>query len=306
MNHYFIKRVLGTIPMMLIVSVLIFMFIHMIPGDPVRALAGKEATSEDIEILREELGFNKPLPVQYIDYMGDLLKGDFGTSLKTGLPVSEMILGRLKPTLSLTFFAMIWAVLMGIGIGVLSAVKRGKIADYVGMFVAISGISAPGFWVGLMCIQVFSVRLGLVPTGGLDTWQSYILPSFTLGLGIMAVLARFSRSSMLETMREDYVRTARAKGQKESLVVFGHAFRNSLVQVITVAGLQIGGLLAGSVLVETVFTIPGLGRLLVDSIAFRDYKVVQAELMFFALEYVVINLVVDLLYGVLNPKIRYK
>ena len=174
------------------------------------------------------------------------------------------------------------------------------------MFLAISGISIPGFWLGLVLIQVFSVNLGLVPTGGLDSWQSYILPSLTLGCSIMAVLARFSRSSMLETMREDYVRTARAKGQREWLVVLRHAFRNSLVQVVTVAGLQIGGLLAGSVLVETVFSIPGMGRLLVDSIAFRDYKVIQAELLFFSLEYIVINLIVDLLYGVLNPKIRYQ
>lgn len=306
MGYYFGKRVLGTIPMMFIVSILIFMFIHMIPGDPVKAMAGKEATAEELEVLRDELGFSDPLPVQYVKYIADLFKGDFGVSYKTGLPVGEMLASRLKPTLTLTLLAMIWATAAGIGLGVLSAIKRGKAADYIGMLIAISGISAPGFWLGLMGIQIFSVQLGWVPTGGLDTWQSYILPSFTLGCGIMAVLARFSRSSMLETMREDYVRTARAKGQKESLVVFRHAFRNSLVQVVTIAGLQIGGLLAGSVLVETVFSIPGLGRLLVDSIAFRDYKVVQAELMFFALEYIVINLVVDLLYGILNPKIRYK
>lgn len=306
MGRYFVKRVLGTIPMMFVVSILIFLFLHMIPGDPARQMAGKEATEQELVQIRQELGLNDPLPNQYINYMDDLFHGDLGTSYKTGLPVSEMLLGRLKPTIQLMFSAMIWSVLLGIAIGVLSAVKRGKVADYVGMFLAISGISIPGFWLGLVLIQIFSVNLGLVPTGGLDSWQSYILPSLTLGCGIMAVLARFSRSSMLETMREDYVRTARAKGQREWLVVLRHAFRNSLVQVVTVAGLQIGGLLAGSVLVETVFSIPGMGRLLVDSIAFRDYKVIQAELLFFSLEYIVINLIVDLLYGVLNPKIRYQ
>ena len=170
---------------------------------------------------------------------------------------------------------------------------------------AITGLSAPGFWLGLMGIQIFSVQLGWLPSGGLDSWTGYILPSFTMGCGIMAVLARYSRSSMLETLREDYVRTARAKGQKEFLVMFLHAFRNSLIQVITILGLQIGGLLSGSVLTETVFSIPGMGRLLVDSIAFRDYPVIQGLLMLFAFQYVIINLIVDLLYGVINPKIRY-
>jgi len=187
----------------------------------------------------------------------------------------------------------------------LSAVKRGKLLDYIGMVTAISGISIPSFWLGLVLIQIFSVKLGWLPTGGLDSWKGYILPSFTMGAGIMAILARFTRSSMLESLREDYVRTARAKGLREMLVIGRHAFKNSLIQVVTVAGLQIGGLLAGSVLIETVFSIPGLGRLLVDSIGYRDYKVVQALLLFFAVEYIGVNLVVDLLYGVLNPKIRY-
>lgn len=307
MGRYFIKRILGTIPMMIVISIFIFAFIHLIPGDPARHIAGHEATETEVEAIRQKLGFDKPLPMQYLKYMEDLLNGDMGISYKTGLPVSEMLIGRLKPTLKLTIFAMLWASLLGILIGVASAVMRGKFLDYAGMVIAISGISLPAFWLGLVLIQTFSVDLGLLPTGGLsEGWRSYILPSFTMGSGIMAVLARFSRSSMLETMREDYVRTARAKGQKEMLVVLRHAFRNSLVQVVTVAGLQIGGLLAGSVLVETVFSIPGLGRLLVDSIAFRDYTVIQAELLFFSLEYIIINLIVDLLYGVLNPKIRYK
>ena len=305
MGRYFIKRVLSTIPLLLVISILIFAFIHMIPGDPVRKMLPKEATQEEYEQLKEELGFNDPLPVQYINYMKGIFHGDFGESYKNGLPISEIFPARLKATLTLTLWAILWSVVLGTLIGIVSAVKRGKFLDYAGMVIATSGISVPSFWLGLMLIQIFSVKLGWLPTGQLDSWKGYILPAITMGCSIMGTLARYSRSSMLETMQEDYVRTARAKGQRESLVVQRHAFRNSLVQVVTVVGLQIGGLLAGSVLVETVFSIPGLGRLMVDSINFRDYKVIQALLMFFAVEYIVINLIVDLLYGVLNPKIRY-
>ncbi|OUQ24980.1 glutathione ABC transporter permease GsiC [Flavonifractor sp. An135] len=305
MGRYFIKRVLSTIPLLLVISILIFAFIHMIPGDPVRKMLPKEATQEEYEQLKEELGFNDPLPVQYINYMKGIFHGDFGESYKNGLPISEIFPARLKATLTLTLWAILWSVVLGTLIGIVSAVKRGKFLDYAGMVIATSGISVPSFWLGLMLIQIFSVKLGWLPTGQLDSWKGYILPAITMGCSIMGTLARYSRSSMLETMQEDYVRTARAKGQRESLVVLRHAFRNSLVQVVTVVGLQIGGLLAGSVLVETVFSIPGLGRLMVDSINFRDYKVIQALLMFFAVEYIVINLIVDLLYGVLNPKIRY-
>lgn len=305
MGRYFIKRVLGTIPLLIIISILVFMFIHMIPGDPVRMMLDKEATQEDYLALKESLGFNDPLPVQYINYMKNLFQGNLGTSYKTGLPVTEMLAPRLGASLSLTFWAILWSSIVGIALGVISAVKRGKFVDYLAMVIATSGISVPAFWLGLVLIQIFSVGLRLVPTGGLDSWKAYILPSIVLGCSIMGILARFSRSSMLETMQEDYVRTARAKGQSELMVVLRHAFRNSLVQVVTVVGLQIGSLLAGAVVVETVFSITGLGRLMVDSITFRDYQTIQALLMFFSMEYIFINLIVDLLYGVLNPKIRY-
>lgn len=305
MGRYAIKRVLSAIPLLFVISFLVFMFIHLIPGDPARMVAGKDATEADVQVVREQLGLDKPLLVQYGDYMNGLFTGDFGMSIKNGKTVVETIVPRFKPTMMLTVCAIIWASIIGISLGVLSAVKKGKAMDYIGMVVAISGISLPSFWLGLELIQLFSVKLNYFPTGGLDSWQSYILPSLTMGAGIMAVLARFTRSSMLETMREDYVRTARAKGLREFLVVMRHAFKNSLIEIVTVAGLQIGGLLSGSVMVETVFSIPGLGRLLVDSINFRDYKVVQALLLFFALEYIVINLIVDLLYGVINPKVRY-
>lgn len=306
MARYCIKRILGTIPLVLVISFLIFMFIHMIPGDPARLVAGPEATKEDVLVIREQLGLDKPLLVQYKDYMKGLVTGDLGNSIKNGKTVAQTIGPRFKPTIMLTISSMIWASIVGIALGVLSAVFRGKAMDYLGMLIAISGISIPGFWLGLELMQIFSVSLKLLPTAGLDSWKSYILPSITMGAGIMAVLARFTRSTMLESMREDYVRTARAKGLKESLVIMRHAFKNSLIEIITVGGLQIGGLLSGSVMAETVFSIPGLGRLLVESINFRDYKVVQALLLFFAVEYIVINLIVDLLYGVINPKVRYE
>ncbi|RXZ78773.1 ABC transporter permease subunit [Paenibacillaceae bacterium] len=305
MGRYALQRLLGVIPLLFVVSVLVFMFIHLIPGDPARLVAGKDATLEEINGIREQLGLNDPLWRQYIDYMGKLFQGDLGNSIRSGLPVSEMLASRFMPTIWLTIFSMAWAVVMGVFVGMISAVKRNKWPDHIGMITAISGISIPGFWLGLVLIQIFSVQLGWFPTGGVDSWSSYVLPSLTLGAGIMSMLARFSRTSMLESMREDYIRTARAKGLREFLVVGRHALRNSLIQVVTVAGLQFGFLLGGSVMVETVFSIPGLGRLLVDSIAFRDYTVIQAELLLFATQFILINLVVDLLYGVLNPKIRF-
>ncbi len=305
MGRYFIKRLLSTIPLLLVISFLVFMFIHMIPGDPAKLIAGQDSTQAEVETVRKQLGLDQPLIKQYGQYMKGLVTGDLGDSIRNGKSVVETIAPRLKPTIMLTVSAMIWATIIGIALGIISAVFHGRILDYIGMIIAISGISVPSFWLGLELIQGFSVALNWLPTGGLDSWQSYILPSLTMGAGIMAILARFTRSSMLETMREDYVRTARAKGLKESLVVMRHAFKNSLIEIITVAGLQIGGLLSGSVMAETVFSIPGLGRLLVDSINFRDYKVVQALLLFFAAEYIFINLIVDVLYGVINPKVRY-
>ena len=305
MSRYFVKRILQTIPLMLVISILVFLFIHMIPGDPARTMAGLDAEQSEVEAIREEYGLNDPLIVQYVNYMKGLFTGDLGRSLKSDTPVAELIVDRMQNTLKLVFAGILWAPVLGIFIGVISAIKRGQALDHGCMLLGITGLSAPGFWLGLMGIQIFSVQLGWLPSGGLDSWTGYILPSFTMGCGIMAVLARYSRSSMLETLREDYVRTARAKGQKEFLVMFLHAFRNSLIQVITILGLQIGGLLSGSVLTETVFSIPGMGRLLVDSIAFRDYPVIQGLLMLFAFQYVIINLIVDLLYGVINPKIRY-
>jgi glutathione transport system permease protein len=216
-----------------------------------------------------------------------------------------MFVDRFMPSIYLTLASMVWALVIGLLIGTLSAVFKNKWPDYLGMVTAVSGISLPGFWLGLILIQVFSVQLGWFPTGGAEGWKSYVLPSLTLGAGIMSMLARFTRSSLLETLKADFIRTGRAKGLRESVVIPKHALRNSLIPVVTIAGLQFGFLLGGSVVVETVFSFPGMGRLLIDSISFRDYPVIQAELLLFSLEFILVNLIVDILYSYLNPKIRY-
>lgn len=281
------------------------MFVHLIPGDPARLMAGKDATIEEVETVRKSLNLDKPLMEQYFVYLKDMLRGDFGNSIKSGAPVSELIGERIMPTLGLTFLSISWALVVGILLGVLSAVFRNKWPDHAGMVVAVSGISLPNFWVGLVLIQLFSVQLGILPTGGADDWKSYLLPSFALGAGIMAMIARFTRSSLVNSLKQDYIRTGRAKGLGSNAIVFGHALKNSLIPVVTVAGLQFGFLLGGSVVVETVFSFPGLGRLLIDSIQFRDYPVVQTEILFFSLQFILVNLLVDIIYGFLNPKIRH-
>lgn len=305
MRGYFFKRLINTIPILFIVSILIFMFIHLIPGDPARLLAGQNATYEEIQLMREQLGLTKPLYIQYFNFIKTFVTGDLGNSIKTGLPIKDMISPRFKPTFMLAILSIAWATLFGVVAGIISAVNRGKVLDYVVMIGAISGISLPLFWLGLMLIQVFSVNLGWFPTGGVDSFKSYVLPAITLGAGITSMIARYTRSSMCEILKEPYIRTSRAKGISEFWVIMKHTLRNSLIDVVTIVGLQFGFLLAGSVLVETVFTIPGLGRLLIDSILFRDYTVIQVILMIFTLQFILVNLIVDVLYGILNPKIRF-
>lgn len=304
MWRYLIRRIISLIPLLLVVSFVVFMFIHIIPGDPARLLAGKEATAEEVEMARVSLGLDKPLYEQYFVYLKGLLTGDLGYSIKSGAPVSKLIGDRILPTLGLTFLSIAWALIIGIIIGIISAAFRNRWPDHLGMFTAVSGISLPNFWIGLVLIQVFSVQLGLFPTGGAEGFKSYIMPSFALGAGIMAMIARFTRSSLVESMKQDYIRMGRAKGLGSKQIVFGHALKNSLIPVITVAGLQFGFLLGGSVVVETVFSFPGLGTLLIDSIQFRDYPVVQAEILLFAFQFIIVNLIIDVVYGFLNPKIR--
>ncbi|WP_432402527.1 glutathione ABC transporter permease GsiC [Wukongibacter sp. M2B1] len=305
MLDYAIKRIFGVIPTLLLVSIFVFLFIHLIPGDPARIVAGEDATLEDVKLIREELGLDRPLYIQYFSYMKGLLRGDLGMSMKTKKPVLEEIGNRFIPTFTLTIFSIFWSVVFGLLIGMVSAVNRGKWQDYTGMFAAVSGISLPSFWLGLMMIQIFSVKLGWFPTGGYGTLKHYFLPSMTLGAGVAAVIARFSRSSVMDILKEDYVRTARAKGLKEKIVVWKHVFRNALIPIVTMVGLRFGFLLGGSVVIETVFSWPGMGSLLIDSVAFRDYPMIQSEILIFSLQFIIINLIVDLLYAVLNPEISY-
>ena len=306
MLNYFIKRALGVIPTLLIVAVLVFLFVHLLPGDPARLAAGPEADEMTVDLVRKDLGLDKPMHEQFVRFFANAARGEFGNSIRTKRPVSEEICERFWPTLNLTITSMVWAVIFGMVIGITSAVWRNKWPDRLGMTLAVSGISFPAFALGMLLMEVFSVQLGWLPAIGADTWKHYILPSLTLGAAVAAVMARFTRASFVEVLQEDFVRTARAKGVRETVVVIKHCLRNAMIPVVTMMGLQFGFLLGGSIVVEKVFNWPGLGRLLVDAVEMRDYPVIQAEVLLFSLEFILINLVVDMLYTVINPTIRYK
>lgn len=304
MIAFLARRALGILPVLVCVSLFSFGFVRMLPGDPARLLAGPDATLQEVRAVRISLGLNKPLWQQYLTYIRQTLAGKLGTSARTGQPVAKVIGERFMPTFWLTAAAMAWSTVIGVALGVLAGVRRGRWQDQTSMVLAVSGISFPAFWLGLLLIDLFSVRLHWLPTGGEEGWRSFILPSFTLGVAVAAVMARFTRSAFVEVAGEDYVRTARMKGVPERRVIWKHTFRNALIPVITMAGLQFGFLLGGSIVIETVFAWPGLGRLLVDSVNYRDYPVIQAEILLFSLEFVLINLLVDVLYAVVNPEIR--
>ena len=306
MTNYLFRRLLGLLPTLLIVAVLIFMFLHLLPGDPARLAAGPDADPETVELVRRDLGLDLPLHEQFVRYFSHALRGDFGTSIRTKRPVASEIGARFAPTFWLTVTAMSWSVLIGLALGMVSAVWRNRWPDRVGMTLAVSGISFPAFALGMLLMQIFSVQLGWLPTVGADSWKHYILPSLTLGAGVAAVMARFTRSSFINILKEDYVRTARAKGLNETVVVAKHAFRNALIPIVTMMGLQFGFLLGGSIVVEVVFNGPGMGRLLVDAVDMRDYPIIQGLVLLFSLEFILINLAVDVLYAVINPTIRFK
>ena len=306
MLNYVFKRLLGLIPTLLIVAVLVFLFVHLLPGDPARLIAGPEADAEVIELVRTQLGLDQPLHIQFWHYMTNVLQGDFGISMVSRRPVAEEIASRFMPSLWLTIASMAWVVLFGMTARIIAAVWRNRWPDRLSMTLAVTGISFPAFALGMLLIQIFSVELGWLPTVGADTWLHYIIPSITLGAAVAAVLARFTRASFVDVLGEDYMRTARAKGVSETWVVLKHGLRNAMIPVVTMMGLQFGFLLGGSIVVEKVFNWPGLGRLLVDSVEMRDYPVIQAEVLLFSLEFILINLVVDVLYAAINPAIRYK
>lgn len=305
MLQYVIKRLLSTIPVLLGISLLLFFMLRMLPGDPAQVLAGQMATQEDIKLIRHQLGLDRPIHVQYAFFLSHLVRFDLGRSARTQNPVTEEIWARLPNTMLLAVVAITLACLFGIPAGIISAVRPYTWIDYVVTSTAIFGISMPVFWLGLMLVVVFAVWLHWLPAGGTGSWRHVILPSFTLAAFVVAFIARMTRSSMIEVLSQDYTTTARSKGLKEQVVVIKHALKNALIPIITVVGLQFGMLLGGAVLTETVFAWPGVGRLIVDSILARDYPVIQGAILVFGLLYILVNLVVDLLYAYVDPRIRY-
>lgn len=304
MLTFVLRRLVLLIPILFGVSVVIFLTVHLVPGDPVQIMLGRSPSGTNAAQLRHELGLDAPLPVQYLRYIGNALHGDLGTSIRSGRPVVAEIGDRFPATLQLTLAAMTLAILLGIGVGVLAAASRSPALEGVLMLGATFGVSLPSFWVGLLLIYVFALQLGWFPVLGSTTLHGLILPAVTLALPAAAVLARVTRASLVEVMRQDYIRTAQAKGLAWPRVVRNHALRNSLIVVLTIVGLQFGSLMAGSVIVESVFARPGLGSLAVAAIQSRDYPEIQGIVLVFAVIYVATNLVLDILYGLVNPRIR--
>ena len=299
------KRLLMMIPVILGISFIIFTILAMTPGDPAQMILGENATPEAIAEKREELGLNENFFVRYFKYMGNALTGDFGRSYRTNLPVWDELMTRFPNTLVLAFFGIGLAVVIGVPIGILSAVKQYSILDTVSLGVALVMTSIPAFWMGLMLMLVFSLRLDLLPAVFDDTdWMSFILPSVTLAIGTMATLIRMTRSTMLEVIREDYIRTARAKGAQEKTVIFKHALRNALLPVVTVIGINFGLQLGGAVICESVFSIPGLGTLMITSVRQKDVPMVMAAVLFVALTISIVNLLIDILYSYIDPRVK--
>jgi peptide/nickel transport system permease protein/oligopeptide transport system permease protein len=305
MLNYVIKRLFSTVPVLIGISLLLFFMLRMLPGDPAQVLAGQMATPEEIETIRKQLGLDRPVYIQYASFLSRLARFDLGRSARTQNPVTEEIWARLPNTMLLAVVAITLACLFGIPAGIISAVRPYTWMDYLVTSSALFGISMPVFWLGLMLVIVFSIMLKWLPAGGTGSWQHVVLPSVTLAAFVVAFIARMTRSTMMEVLSQDYTTTARSKGLKEQVIVIKHAFRNALIPIITVVGLQFGLLLGGAVLTETVFAWPGLGRLIVDSILARDYPVIQGAILIFGLLYILVNLVVDVIYAYVDPRIRY-
>lgn len=304
MWKFIAKRLVAMIPVLLGVTLVIYLILNMAPGDPAKVILGEQATPEQIAELREEMGLNDPVLVQYARYIFNLVQGDMGESYNSGLKCNVEIFARFPNTLRLTICAISLAVILALPIGILAAVKQNSIFDGVSMFIALIGLSMPVFWLGLLLILFFSLRLGWFPSSGADGWKSLVLPTVTLGFQQMASIARVTRSSMLEVIRADYIRTARAKGVAESKVITRHALKNALIPTVTVVGLQFGGMLGGSVMTESVYAWPGVGRLMVQSINKRDIPMVLGCVIMFSVTSSVVNLLVDVLYGFIDPRIK--
>lgn len=307
-----IRRLLLAVPVVLLVTIMVFSLMHMLPGDPATVILGQEATPEALEALREELGLNKPIVIQYVDWLGGVLQGDLGRSLVDHSPVSDLIIQRLPTTIELTIGTFIVAIVIAIPAGILSATRPGSWVDYSSTMFALGGMSIPHFWLGMMFIVLFAVNLGWLPASGyvpfaedpMANLAAMIMPMVATGLREAAVLMRMMRSSLLEVMHADYIRTAYSKGLKEWVVIIRHALKNAMVPVVTTSGLIIAGLLGGLVITESIFSIPGFGKLIVESIYNRDFVTVQGAILVSALLVVVINLVVDILYVIIDPRIK--
>lgn len=305
MFRFLARRLLLTIPVFFGVATVVFLLIHLIPGDPVQAMLGESAAPADIAVLRGRLGLDQPLIAQYGAFLEGLVTGDLGTSLRTNQTVVSTLAERLPATVELAAAAMLVALVFALPIGTIAAARAGTRLDHMTMTAALVGISMPNFWLGPLLAIVFSIVLGWLPVSGRGTPAHLILPAVTLAAPLAAVLARMTRASVLEELRELYVLAARARGVSRARAVLRHAFRNSLVPIVTLLGLQLGGLLTGAVITETIFAWPGVGRLLIQSIGFRDYPMVQGCILLIAVMYVSLNLLADLLYGILDPRIRY-
>jgi ABC-type dipeptide/oligopeptide/nickel transport system permease component len=306
MVRYLVRRLLLTIPVLLGVATLVFALIHLVPGDPAQIMLGETATQQEVAKLRQSLGLDRPLVSQYKSFMVGLAHGDLGTSLRYGTPVSVQIRDKFPNTALLALAAMLVAIVVAIPLGIVAAVYRGTIIDHSAMTLALLGICMPNFWLGPLVAILFAVRLGWLPVSGIGGLSHLVLPAVTLGAALAAILARMTRASVLEELRELYVLSARARGLSGARAVVRHAFRNSLIPVVTIIGLQFGAVLTGTIITETIFAWPGIGRLLIQAINFRDYPLVQGCILFISLTYVAMNLLTDLTYGLLDPRIRYQ
>jgi peptide/nickel transport system permease protein len=309
---FILRRLLSAIPTLILVSLFVFTLQKLLPGDPVQAMAGEERDPAVMEYLRDKYRLNDPVPLQYVHWVGNVLQGDFGTSLRTEQPVTTLLASKLPVTLELAVLALIIALLIGIPTGVISAVRKGTATDYAANVVALSGISIPHFWLGILLIMIFAVKLQWLPASGFvplgedlgQNLKTLVLPAFVLGAGLSGVLMRHTRSAMLEVLRADYVRTARAKGLFPRTVILKHALRNALMPIVTLTTLLFGELLGGAVLTEQVFSIPGFGKMIVDAVFNRDYAVVQGVVLCVAIGFLLLNLLADVLYRLINPRLR--
>lgn len=306
MFAYFVRRMLASVGVILAMIFLVMLILDIVPGDPAALMLGENATQEMVEELRHQLGLDKPLLARYVDYLWKLLHGDLGRSVREMAPVSRLIGDTWPATLELTAAAMVLTFVVGVPLGLISGAKPGSWLDHGSRILSLLGLCMPVFWIGLVLMFFFSLKLGLFPVGGIGSLRHLVLPAVTLSAYTVATLARMTRSSLMEVMGEDYIRTARAKGLAYSMVVWGHAFRNALIPIITVFGMQVGQLMGGAILTETVFAWPGLGRLMVGAILERDYPLLQGTILIFAGSYILINFLVDLSYGLIDPQVSGK